>query len=443
MTSYADFLASKRVDAEPLGFPSRGANGDLFEWQSRVVDYVTEMGSAAIFADCGLGKSRMQLDFADRVVSETGGRVLILAPLSVVSQTIAEGVACGIEVHEVTGSDEMLFHGPGVFITNFEKLHRFDPRDFVGVVLDESSILKSANGATRTAMIDFVDGMRFRLACSATPAPNNVIELLQHAQFLGRGSVQAVQARYFTTNMSRENGSEKYRLKGHAASDFYDYVSRWAVCLRSPADVGGDAQSYSLPPLAVTPEVVDAEIHAEGQLFPTEIGGIGGRASVRRQTRSQRVERTAGIVNGWDSQAIVWVGTNDESESITEAIDDSMEVTGSMPPEHKRDAFDAFKRGDFRVLVTKPTIAGFGLNFQNAHRMAFCGIGDSYEQYYQAIRRCYRFGQTRPVDVRVVVSDLEQEIALNVARKQDTHSTITNELAARNRVAPRAMAVTA
>lgn len=434
--SYADFLASKRVDPEPRGFVSSLRQGDLFEWQSRVVDYVVEMGSAAIFADCGLGKSRMQLDFASRVVDETGGRVLVLAPLSVVSQTIAEGVACGIGVIEVAGSDELLFHGSGVFITNFEKLHRFDPADFVGVVLDESSILKSSNGATRTAMIDFVGGMRFRLACSATPAPNNVIELLQHGQFLGRGSVQSVQAKYFTTNMSRENGSEKYRLKGHAASDFYDYVSRWAVCLRSPADVGGDADSYRLPPLAVTPEVVDAEIHAEGQLFPTEIGGIGGRASVRKQTREQRVERTAGVVNGWGGdQSIVWVGTNDESMSITEAVDDSVEVTGSMSPEAKRDAFDAFKRGDFRVLVTKPTIAGFGLNFQNAHRMAFCGIGDSYEQYYQAIRRCYRFGQTRPVDVRVIVSDLEQEIALNVARKQDTHSTITNELAARNRVA--------
>lgn len=432
--SYAAFLASKRVDPAPLGFPSSGSNPDLFEWQSRVVDYVTEMGSAAIFADCGLGKSRMQLDFADRVVGETGGRVLVLAPLSVVSQTVAEGEACGVEVREVAGSDE-LDDPRGVFITNFEKLHRFDPAHFDGVVLDESSILKSSDGATRTAMIAFADGLRYRLACSATPAPNNVIELLQHSQFLGRGSVDAIRARYFTTNMSRENGSEKFRLKGHAASDFYDYVSRWAVCLRSPADVGGDADSYALPQLTVTPEVVDAKIQAEGQLFPTEIGGIGGRASVRKQTRAQRVERTAQIVTGWDSQAIVWVGTNDESESITASIDGAVEVTGSMSPEHKRDAFDAFKRGDFDVLVTKPTIAGFGLNFQNAHRMVFCGIGDSYEQYYQAIRRCYRFGQTRPVDVRVVVSDLEQEIALNVARKQDTHSTITNELAVRNRVA--------
>lgn len=433
--SYADFLASKRVDPAPLGFDSIGSNPDLFEWQSRVVDYVTDMGSAAIFADCGLGKSRMQLDFADRVVGETGGRVLVLAPLSVVSQTVAEGVACGVEVREVAGREDVAGEPRGVFITNFEKLHRFDPADFEGVVLDESSILKSSNGATRTAMIDFADGMRFRLACSATPAPNNVIELLQHSQFLGRGTVDAVKARFFTTNMSRENGSEKYRLKGHAASDFYDYVSAWAVCLRSPADVGGDAHSYGLPALTVTPEVVDAEIHAEGQLFPTEIGGIGGRARVRRETRPMRVARTAGIVNAWDTQSIVWVGTNDESETITDSIEGAVEVTGSMSPEHKRDAFDAFKAGDFQTLVTKPTIAGFGLNFQNAHRMAFCGIGDSYEQYYQAIRRCYRFGQTMPVDVRVVVSDLEQEIAHNVARKQDSHSTITNELAARNRVA--------
>lgn len=434
MTTYADFLASKRVDPAPLGFASIGDNPDLFEWQRRVVDYVAEMGSAAIFADCGLGKSRMQLDWADRVVSVTGGRVLVLAPLSVVSQTAAEGEACGVDVREIASSADI--DAPhGVFITNFEKLHRFDPSDFVGVVLDESSILKSADGATRTALIAFASGLRYRLACSATPAPNNVIELLQHSQFLGRGSVDAVRARYFTTNMSRENSSEKFRLKGHAAGDFYDFVSRWAVCLRSPADVGGDADSYALPPLTVTPEVVDSLIEVEGQLFPTSIGGVGGRARARKQTREQRVARAAEIVNGWDSQSIVWVGTNDESESITASIEGAVEVTGSMQPEHKRDAFDAFKRGDVRVLVTKPTIAGFGLNFQNAHRMVFCGIGDSYEQYYQAIRRCYRFGQVNPVDVRVVVSDLEQEIALNVARKQDAHSTITNELARRNRVA--------
>lgn len=418
--SYADFLASKRRVVPSVGPDASPSDVHpmLHDWQADIVAWAVRKGRAAIFADCGLGKTFMQLEWA-RMVSE---RTLILAPLSVARQTVREAGKLGLTVTYARHGSEAT--GPGLFITNYEMVDHFDAATFDAVVLDESSILKNVEGKTRQRLTEALNVVPYRLACTATPAPNDVAELCNHAEFLGAMSRAEMLAAFFVHD---EIG---WRLKGHAADPMYRWMGTWAVALRRPSDVGYDDAGYDLPSLNIMPEVVAVDIEAEGQLFPTELGGIGGRSKVRRATLDARCELAAQIASR-PGQWIVWCGLNDEAAEITSAVEGAVNVEGSWSPDDKAEALEAFQDGRLRVLVTKPSIAGFGMNFQNCHQMVFVGMSDSYEAYYQAIRRCWRFGQQRPVDVHIVVSDLERQIVDNVRRKE-TEAVNSAELLTRH-----------
>ena len=408
VSTYEEFLANRRRQVAPVGrvVAESDVHSMLHDWQNKIVRWAVERGRCAIFADCGLGKTFMQLEWARLSADQT----LILAPLSVARQTVREATKLGLSVRYVRRQAEV--DGPGMWITNYEMLDHFDLQSFDAVVLDESSILKNVDGRTRMKLTADLAHIPYRLACTATPAPNDVAELCNHAEFLGVMPRNEMLAAYFVHD---EVG---WRIKGHAVGPMYQWMAGWAVAIRKPSDLGYPDDGYDLPELSIRSEVVDVEIVPDGQLFATDLGGIGGRAKVRKATAPARVERAAELVNATDDQWIVWCGLNDEASAITHAVSGAVNVEGSLDPERKAELLEAFQDGQIRVLVTKPSIAGFGMNFQNAHRMAFVGMSDSYEAYYQAIRRCWRFGQTEPVDVVVVVSALEQQIVDNVIRKE-------------------------
>lgn len=406
--SYADFLAAKRACAERIGRDADPAecHSLLHDWQAEAVAWAVRTGRCAIFWDCGLGKTFAQLEWA-RLSAD---RALILAPLSVARQTSREARRIDLDVRYARhGSD---VSGDGIWITNYEMAHHFDMSEFGALVLDESSILKNVDGKTRRFLTAHAREVPLRLACTATPAPNDVAELTNHAEFLGLMRREEMLAAYFV------NDEKEWRLKGHARGPMFEWMATWAHALTRPSDLGYPDGEYELPELRVHAEVVDADIDpGDGQLFATDLGGVGGRARVRRQTMGPRIDRAAELVGG-AGQAIVWCGLNDEAAKIAAAVDGAVNVEGSWAPDDKARALEAFQDGDLRVLVTKPSIAGFGMNFQNCSRMVFLGMGDSYEAYYQAIRRCWRFGQQQPVDVHVVVSRLETAIVQNVKRKE-------------------------
>lgn len=411
INAYEAFLATKQrpvinhgpaVEADQI-------NPMLHDWQAEIVKWAVRRGRCALFEDCGLGKTAQQIEWA-RLVAK---RSLILAPLSVARQTVREGTKFGLEVNYVR--DQAQVDGDGVWITNYEMLDRFDASAFDAVVADESSILKAVDGKTRKMITDTFARTPYRLACTATPAPNDVSELCNHAEFLGHMPRNEMLAAYFVHD---EIG---WRPKGHASVPMYKWMAGWACALRRPSDIGFPDDGYDLPGLEVIPEVVDASIDSPGQLFATELGGVGGRAKARRATMSARLDRTAELASGNNDQWIIWCGLNDEAQAVTRLVDGAINVEGSWSPDAKADALEAFQDGSIRVLVTKTSIAGFGMNFQNCANQIFLGIGDSYEQYYQAIRRSYRFGQTRTVRAHIVVSPIEQQIVQNIQRKEQTH----------------------
>lgn len=418
--SYSAFLESKRRnDAETgVAVTADECHPMLHDWQSEIVAWAAAAGRAAIFADCGLGKTFMQLEWA-RLVGTTS---LIVAPLSVARQTIKEAAKIGLDPVYVRSSADVA--GPGLWVTNYEMLHEFDPTGFDAVVLDESSILKNHTGATRTQLVEQWADTKHRLCCTATPAPNDVTELCNHAEFLGYMTRTEMLAAYFV------HDQDGWRVKGHAVDPMFKWMASWATAIRKPSDHGYDDAGYELPPLRIHAEIVSVNEAPEGQLFATDLGGVGGRAAVRRQTAESRVGRAVDLVNDGheDDQWIVWCGLNAEAEAVTAGLPSSRNVSGSDSPESKAADLEAFQDGEYRVLVTKPSIAGFGMNFQNAHRMCFVGLSDSYEQYYQAIRRCWRFGQSSPVDVHIVVSELESQIVANVARKEKGTAGATERL---------------
>jgi len=416
--AYADFLATKKRNLEPSGvnIACGAINPKLHDWQNAITEWALNRGRAAIFADCGLGKTFMQLEWA-RLIGE---RCLIVAPLSVARQTVNEAVKLDMKVTYARSENEA--PSTGITITNYEMLAHFDLARWPAVVLDESSILKNVDGTTRKQLTQQTRTVPYRLACTATPAPNDVSELCNHAEFVGALPRNEMLAAFFV------HDDTGWRPKGHAIDRMYEWMANWSVSLRNPADLGWDGSDYVLPSLRVTPEVVDVEIESEGQLFATDLGGIGGRSKVRRETLGARVERTVDLIDH-DDQVIVWCGLNAEAESVESHVDDAMNVEGSWTPERKADALEAFQNGDIRVLVTKPKIAGFGMNFQNCHRMVFLGLSDSWESYYQSIRRCWRFGQTKTVDARVVVSDIEQQIVHNIRHKEAQAAHTANALA--------------
>lgn len=420
---YEEFIASKRVVVEPAGFEIR--DGDihqlLFPFQRDIVRWAVGRGRAAIFADCGLGKTLQQLEWARHVAEYTGGNVLILAPLAVAAQTAREGERIGVGVTVCRTADDLQ---PGINITNYERLHHFDNAGFTGIVLDESSILKSFNGAFRQALTAFAEPITYRLACTATPAPNDLIEITNHAEFLNIMGGKEIIALFFTQD---GNTTHKWRLKGHAKDDFWRWMASWSVAIRKPSDIGHADEGFELPPLHMHQHVVRSDVTA-GALMPLEAIALQDRQRARRESIADRVARTAELVASSDEQWIVWCDLNAESDALRKAIPGSVEVRGSDSPEHKEQSILAFAAGEIRVLVTKPSIAGFGVNWQGCHNMAFVGLSDSYEQQYQAIRRCYRFGQTEPVQVHVITAQAEGAVVANIQRKEAQATQMMDEI---------------
>ena len=420
MSTYQEFLAAKHKRAEEVGptIDTADIHPMLHDWQGELVQWAARTGRAAIWADTGLGKTVMQVEWLRHVIA--GGYGLIVAPLAVCQQTVREAAKVGVDATYVRTSGDLA--GPGIYITNYEMVPHFDPAEFRGVVLDEASILKQSDGKTRTMLIRHFEAVPFRLACTATPAPNDPEELTNQAEFLGHMSRTHMLAAYFI------HDDAGWRLKGHARRPMMQWMSGWAVALRKPSDLGYADTGYDLPGLEVIPHLIDVPIEAEGQLFPTDLGGVGGRARVRKETLDERCRKAAELVKAEpDEPWLIWCGLNDEAELLAR-LTGGFNITGSMSPEAKADALLGFADGLHQIIITKPGIAAQGLNYQHCARMAFVGLSDSYEQYYQAIRRCYRYGQTRVVHAHVVLSELEGQIAVNIARKERQASTITAAL---------------
>jgi superfamily II DNA or RNA helicase len=424
VTDYAQFLANKVAKVEQPGREVTAADVHpmLHDWQNELVRWAVRTSRAALWADTGMGKTVMQLEWARL----SGDRPLVVAPLAVCQQTVREAAKLGIRAQYVREMHD-LDADVQIHVTNYERIQGLNPDAFDAVVLDESSILKQSTGATRTMLIDWAKDIPHRLACSATPAPNDPEELTNQSEWLGRMSRTHMLAAYFI------HDSDGWRLKGHARRPMMEWMAQWAVALTRPSDVGGDDTGYDLPGLDVVPEIVTADVEAEGQLFATDIGGVTGRAEMRRRTLTARVDRAAKLVANNPGPWILWCGLNSEADALADAIPGAVNVHGSLDPDEKARLLLGFSDGDFDVLITKPSIASQGLNYQHCSRMAFVGLGDSYEQYYQAIRRCYRYGQTEVVRAHVIVSDLETQIAANVARKERQANTITRELVAEMR----------
>lgn len=425
-TDYATFLARKtgRVEKPGREVSAADIHPMLHNWQNELVQWAVRTSRAALWADTGMGKTVMQLEWARL----SGDTPLVVAPLAVCEQTVREAAKLGVTARYVRDWDDVNLTGDTqIHVTNYERLHNLPPSAFDAVVLDESSILKQSTGATRTMLVDWCKDIPHRLACSATPAPNDPEELTNQAEWLGRMSRAHMLAAYFI------HDQDGWRLKGHARRPMMQWMAQWAVALTKPSDVGGDDTGYNLPGLDVVPEIVTADIQAEGQLFATDLGGVTGRAEMRRKTLDARVDRAAKLVANDPGPWILWCGLNTEAEALAAAIPGAVNVHGALDPDDKARLLLGFADGDFDVLITKPSIASQGLNYQHCHRMAFVGLGDSYEQYYQAIRRCYRYGQTQVVRAHVIVSDLETQIAANVARKEQQANQITTELVAEMR----------
>lgn len=424
---YREFLDGKAVSHEPCGFEPEGVSEMLFPFQRDIVRWACRKGKAAVFADCGLGKTAMQLEWARLVCGETGGRVIVLAPLAVSQQTVREGRKFGIAVSAVRSMGDV--GDSGIYVTNYEMLHAFDTAAFDGVVLDESSILKSYDGKTRNAIISAFAATPYRLACTATPSPNDHMELGNHSEFLGAMTRSEMLAMFFVHD---GGDTSKWRLKGHASSAFWDFVASWAVMVRSPADMGYPSDGFELPPIDEVVHVVRTDAEPDGgRLFAVEATGLMDQARARRSTVEERCDFAAQLVNQSDEPWVVWCDRNDESEHLAKSIPDAVEVRGSDSPEHKEDAMLGFADGRYRAIVTKPSICGFGMNWQHCSKMAFVGMSNSYEQYYQAVRRCYRFGQKSPVEVHIVTTDVETASVRNVMEKKEMATDMEREMIAR------------
>ncbi len=414
--SYADFLAKKRRVWTGEGIAPSTLPAMLFPWQAAIVRWALRKGRAAIFADCGLGKSFMQTAWADAL----GVRVLLLAPLCVAEQTITEAARLGITIKYAKNQAEATER---LTITNYERFEDFDMSTFQGVVADESSILKAYDGKTKQRLIDGCKHVKYRLCCTATPSPNDIAELANHAEFLGLITRQEFLATWFVHD---ESG---WRMKRHAVTPFYRWLASWAVALRSPKDIGYDETGFTLPPLHVHDHVLEVDGPVAGSLFP-EMGvkGLSGRLTARRASMQDRIGTVTKLTTDNAEQWIAWCGLNEESNALAESIDGAVNVAGNDSYGAKVHAVQAFIRGDIRVLVSKPKILGFGMNFQHCANMAFVGLSDSYEAYYQCVRRSWRYGQKRPVHAHVVFSEAEKVIVENVRRKEAAARQLSDEL---------------
>lgn len=416
---YEQFLKNKEIKTVSAGVEVDRSelHEILFDFQKDITKWALKRGKAAVFAGTGLGKTLMQLEWARQVHLHTGHNVLILAPLAVASQTAREGKKIDVTVHHVRQDSDVQ---SGINIANYEMLHKLNLDKFGAVVLDESSILKSFTGKVRNSIIDGFKHFEYKLACTATPAPNDHMELGNHAEFLNIMSRTEMLAMFFVHDGGE---TQKWRLKGHAESKFWEWVASWGVLVTKPSDLGYDDGDFDLPELHMNEVVLEAEPD-EGHLVPVQAETLTERRQARRESLEDRCREAAEMVNNTDESFLVWCDLNDESKRLKELIPDAVEVKGSDKPEHKEKAMLDFADGKIRVLVTKPQIAGMGMNWQHCRNMAFVGLSDSFEQVFQAIRRCWRFGQEREVNVHIVISEKEGAVLSNIQRKEKDFNTM-------------------
>lgn len=395
---YQEFIKSKSLNVVSAGFEATHLNPALWLHQRPIVEWACKRGKAAIFADTGLGKTLMQLEWAKQVATHTLKPVLLLAPLAVGKQTEREAEKFDIDasVKYVREPD----HAYDIQITNYEMLDRFNPSDYSGIVLDESSILKGQSGAYRKMLTDFAKDIPYRLSCTATPSPNDFMELGTQCEFLGVMSQVEMLAMYFTHDGSE---TQKWRLKGHAVAKFWEWMATWSVVISSPSDLGFESDSYDLPPLSIDKVVLDAEV--KNGLFADVARGLTDVRTAKKASVQDRVNACAEWVNSLDEPCLVWAESNEESAMLADAIDNAAEVAGSHKQDIKEDRLLGFASGKYSILVSKAKIAGFGMNYQNSCKMAFVGPTYSFEQFYQSVRRQWRFGQTKPVQVKVFMTE--------------------------------------
>ncbi len=425
--NYNNFLKSKAHICESCGFDvaDKDLNPMLYPFQCDIVKWSLIRGKAAIFADCGTGKTPEQLEWAHQIVKAGYGTVLLIAPLAVSRQTIREGEKFGIHVNDTRSKHgDPRIEKNAINITNYQQLHKFNSKEFNAIVLDESSILKGFGRKYRNELTAFAKNIPFRLACTATPAPNDFIELINHAEFLGIMSAKEVKSLYFTHD---DNSVHSWRLKKHAVKDFWKWLASWSVALRSPEDLGYKDDRFILPNLNINESIVKSNNKGIG-FFPVEANTMPERRIERRNSISDRVCRAAKLANSNDEQWLVWCDLNKESEALKKTIHGAVEVKGSDSDEHKENSMLDFQEGKIRVLVTKPKIAGHGMNWQNCHNMIFVGLSDSWEAYYQAVRRCWRFGQTNEVNAYIVIVDTEGRVLKNIRRKERQANEMMGEI---------------
>lgn len=411
MKTYTEFLESKRIIVTPSGIdvPLEQINPQLFDFQRDITRWALRKGKAAVFGGTGTGKTPIQLTWANNIP----GDVLILAPLAVSQQTVREGQKFGIKVNLCRHQADVK---PGINITNYEMLQHFDPRSFTGIVLDESSLLKSFSGKYRNEIIDLFKDTPYKLACTATPSPNDYMELGNHSEFLGVMTYTEMLSTFFVHD---GGDTSKWRLKGHAKEDFWKWVASWAVMFQNPSDLGFSDEGFLLPPLNIHQITVQANKPlSDDVLFAIEGITLQERQQARKSTINERVSECAKLVNDSDEPWVIWCNLNSESEALTKAIDGAVEIRGSHAPEYKEKAIMDFIDGKTKKIVTKSSIFGFGLNLQHCCKTAFVGLSDSFEEYYQSLRRFYRFGQKNPVDAYIIVSEMEGAVVRNIQRKE-------------------------
>lgn len=425
---YQKFVSGKLSTAPATGIASGfDLPATLFPHQASLVAWALQRGRAAIFADTGLGKSRMQLAWADVVQKHTQGRVLILAPLAVAQQTVEEGQSIGVSVMHCKDGSEVK---DGITITNYDRLHRFNASQFSGVVLDESSCIKHHAAKTLQTLLEAFKGTQFKLCATATPAPNDWTELGTHAEFLGVCTRSEMLAEYFTHD---GGDTSVWRLKGHARQIFWKWVCTWGAMVRKPSDLGFDDGAYNLPPLILHEHTVSTEMAHDGMLFASEAQTLSERRAARKASMADRVKACAEIVNATPGAWVVWCDLNAEGDALEKAIDGSIQISGADDVDSKERMLADFAHERSRVLVSKPSICGFGLNWQHARHMAFVGVTDSFEAYYQAVRRCWRFGQKHPVHVHIFVSEAEGAVVANLRRKEKDAQTMGENLSSETR----------